>query len=206
MPEAATVEESAKDIAWASIITPLSAPALIDFCQQDIERLLRINPFLEFSEWSDLGHGRYHLFVRNSSQKKPFELDTEVQCEHQPDGVRLRYKNGLKITTSFSVEPAGRDSKLTITDYYDSDLSEEEKAARMVEVDKSLQVLARDFQQYLINWKKWSRFALWRWYMSKVWQPMKPTARRITYMLLWISIVEIVLMMLGVGMYFLYIS
>jgi len=31
---------------------------------------------------------------------------------------------------------------------------------------------------------------------------MKPTARRITYMLLWISLVEIALLTLGVGIYF----
>ncbi len=37
--------------------------------------------------------------------------------------------------------------------------------------------------------------------MKRVWQPMKPSGRRITYMLLWISLVEIALIALGAGIY-----
>jgi hypothetical protein len=38
--------------------------------------------------------------------------------------------------------------------------------------------------------------------MRRVWQPMKPTARRISYMLVWISLFEIALIALGVAIYF----
>ena len=175
-----SAEESAEDIAWASFLTPLSVQALIDFCQKDIERLLRINPFLEFKEWRDIGAERFHFIVRNYSQDPHFELDTELISEFQPAGLKLKYKEGIKLTTTFLVEPAGEGSKLTITDYYNPHLNEEEKVARLGEVDKSLEVWARDLQQYLVRWEKWSRFAPWRWYMTKVWQPMRPTARRIT--------------------------
>lgn len=196
------VKSSADDIAWASFRTPLCVQALIDFLQKDTERLLRINPFLEFKEWRDFGDERFHFSVRNLSQKKPFEWATELHSEIQPTGLKLTYKEGLKLTTTFLVESADEGSRLTITDYYNSDLSEEEKLARLGEVDKSLQVWARDLQQYIVRWNKWSRFSPWRWYMTKVWQPMKPTARRITYMLLWISLVEAALILLGVGIYF----
>lgn len=199
-------KESAEDIAWASFLSPLCVQALIDFCQKDIERLLRINPFLEFKEWRDLEGGRFHMGVCNLSQEPPFELDTELHSEVQPTGLKLNYRDGLKLTTTFLVEPSDEGSKLTITDYYNPHLSEEEKIARLGEVDKSLQVWAGDLQQYIIRWNKWSHFAPWRWYMTKVWQPMKPTARRITYMLLWISFVEVALILLGVGIYFMEFS
>ena len=197
-----SAEKFAEDIAWASFLTPLSVQALIDFCQKDIERLLRINPFLEFKEWRDFGGERFHFIVRNFSQEVPFELDTELYSQVQPAGLKLKYKEGIKLTTTFLVESADEGSKFTITDSYNPKLSEEEKVARLGEVDKSLEVWARDLQQYLVRWKKWSRFAPWRWYMTKVWQPMRPTARRITYMLLWISLVEVALIFLGVGIYF----
>lgn len=197
-----SVEESSEDIAWVSFLTPLGVSALVEFCQKDIERLLRINPFLEFKEWRDLGENRLHFIVRNLSQADPFELDTEFTYEIQPAGLKLEYKDGIKLSTTFQVESAEEGSKLTITDYYNPHLSEEEKRAQLGEVDKSLQVWASDLQQYLIRWNKWARFAPWRWYMTKIWQPMKPTARRITYMLLWISLVEIALILLGVGIYF----
>jgi hypothetical protein len=197
-----STEESNEDIAWVSFLTPLSVSALVDFFQKDIERLLRINPFLEFKEWRDLGENRFHFIVRNLSQDDSFELDTEFTYEIQPAGLKLEYKNGIKLSTTFQIESAEEGSKLTITDYYNPHLSEEEKRAQLGEVDKSLQVWASDLQQYLIRWNKWSRFAPWRWYMTKVWQPMKPTARRITYMLLWISLIEIALILLGVGIYF----
>ncbi|RUM93542.1 MAG: hypothetical protein DSZ28_07935 [Thiothrix sp.] len=197
-----STDKSAEDIAWVSFLTPLSSSALVDFCQKDIERLLRINPFLEFKEWRDFGDNRFHFIVRNLSQADPFELDTECTYEIQPTGLKLEYKNGLKLSTIFQVESADKGSKLTITDYYNPDLSEEEKWTQLGEVDKSLQVWASDLQQYLIRWNKWARFTPWRWYMTKIWQPMKPTARRITYMLLWISLVEIALILLGIGIYF----
>ncbi len=201
-----SVKESDEDIAWVSFVSPLSAQTLVHFCQQDIERLLRINPFLEFKEWRDIGGGRFHFILRNLSQEKPFELDTELYSDILPDGLKLNYKDGIKLATTFWVESTDEGSRLTITDFYNPRLSKKEKAARLGEVDKSLQVWAADLQQYLVRWEKWSHFAPWRWYMTKVWQPMKPTARRITYMLLWVSLVEVALIVLGAGIYFMEFS
>ncbi|MES9902269.1 MAG: hypothetical protein ABW168_06250 [Sedimenticola sp.] len=58
-----------------------------------------------------------------------------------------------------------------------------------------------DLQAYLVHWNRWSGFAPWRWYMRRIWLPMKPSARRITYILLWISLVEVALILLGAGVY-----
>jgi len=190
----------AEDAAWASINTPLSVAELTAFCR-DIERLYRINPMLEFQHFKALGQQRYTYAGRNISQETPFEFDYTFTVKELPDGLQVDYDQGIKSKTLIKIEPASQGSKLTITDYYER-LPTEERQQHLPEVDKSLLVWANYLQRFLITWSRWSRFAFWRWYMRRIWQPMKPAARRITYSLLWISVVEIALIALGVAIYF----
>lgn len=190
---------AAEDAAWAAVNTPLSVDELKVFCQ-DIERLFRINPMLEFNTWEQLANNRYRMAVKNISQEQPFNLDVELEVEQQPDEIVIHYANGIKKKTIFKIEPSEYGSKLTIIDDY-GNLSEEERSARINEVDKSLVNWADYLQRFLITWKKWSKHRWWRWYMKRIWQPMKPTGRRITYMFLWITLVEIALIVLGAGIY-----
>lgn len=199
MNEVIDLPNAADDAAWATINTPLSVQELEIFCQ-DIERLFRINPMLEFNAWETLSDDQYRMAVKNISHEDPFEVDTTITVEQKEGGITLHYSNGIKKKTVLKIEPSEYGSKLTITDSYD-DLPEEERQSRMNEVDKSLINWADYLQRFLITWKKWSKFALWRWYMRRIWQPMKPTGRRVTYMLLWITLVEIALITLGVGIY-----
>ena len=156
---------------------------------------------LEFSQWEKLADDKYRMAVTNSSQETPFELETELQVENQSEGFTIHYSNGLKKKTILKFEPCEQGSRLTIIDDY-AGLSEEERQSRLHEVDKSLTVWANYLQRFITVWQRWSRFALWRWYMRHVWQPMKPMGRRITYILLWITVVEIALITLGVAIYF----
>lgn len=190
----------AEDAAWASINTPLNTDELKEFCR-DTERLFRINPMLEFTGWEALGDNQFRFSGKNNSQETPFNFDVTFKVSEHPDGYQVDYLQGIKSSTTFSIESSPQGSKLTIVDRYDG-LSEEERKSKMDEVDKSLISWASYIQKYLINWHKWSGFGLWRWYMRRIWQPMKPTARRITYMIIWISIVEVALIMLGATIYF----
>ena len=191
---------STEDAAWASVNTPLSVDELKAF-SQDIERLFRINPMLEFDRWENLANDRYRMSVKNLSQETPFDLETELRVENTDEGITIHYSNGLKKKTVLKFEPAAQGSKLTIIDDY-AGITEEERESRLQEVDKSLVNWADYLQRFIIMWKRWSRFGLWRWYMRRVWQPMKPTGRRITYILLWISVAEVALIALGVAIYF----
>jgi len=195
-----TITAEAEDAAWASLNTPLTVDGLMQFCQ-DIERLYRINPMLEFNKWQSLDKQRFLFSGKNISQEPPFDFETELQTSELPDGFQVNYSQGVKTSTTFKIEPAPQGSKLTIVDRYDG-LSEEDRKARMNEVDKSIVVWANYLQKFLLTWHKWSRITPWRWYMRRVWQPMKPTARRITYMLLWISVVEVSLIALAAAIYF----
>ncbi len=189
-----------EDAAWASIQTPLSVVELHQFCA-DIERLFRINPMLEFKKWENKGAGAYLISALNSSQETSFEFETEFTVSKLDDGLQISYNSGIKSSTEIKIEACDSGSKLTITDRYDR-LPVDEREQHLAEVDKSITTWAEYIQRYLLMWQRWSGFGLWRWYMRRIWQPMKPSGRRITYMLLWISVVEVALILLGVGIYF----
>ena len=191
---------SAEDAAWAAVNTPLSVGDLKKFCS-DIERLFRINPMLEFKSFKSLGSNRYTMSGRNISQEGAFDFDVSFKVSELEDGLRIDYDNGIKSSTLMKVEEAPTGSKLTITDNYER-LPVEDREKHLDEVDRSLVRWAEYLQRFLIMWSRWHRWGPWRWYMRSVWQPMKPMARRITYILLWISVIEVALIALGVAIWF----
>ena len=192
---------TAENSAWAEFRTPFNVEQLRAFCVDDVERLFRINPYLEFKKWQKIDANIYHVTGKNISHATPFEFEHDLTVAETDEGLRVDYKNSLKKSTLFKIEPYEKGSKLTIVDEY-QDLSEDEAQARAGEVDKSLTIWAEYLLRYILTWKKWSWLAPWRWYMRRVWQPMKPISRRITYMLIWITVFEIALIALGTAIYF----
>ena len=199
MPENEHVSNH-EDKAWVEFKTPLDQSALLNFCQ-NVERLFRINPYLEFEKWEKISQQTYYMTAINSSQSPSFKVDTKLKVKNLINGLEIQYSNGIKSSTILNIEPADQGSKITITDNYNS-RSKKQHITHLHEVDKSLTKWAEDIQQYLIHWKRWSWFSPWRFYKNRIWQPMKPAGRRITYMLLWISVFEIALIGLGVMIYF----
>lgn len=188
-----------QDAAWAALNTPLSVDDLLVFCR-DVERLFRINPMYEFKAWNADASGGVHWQGLNISQQPAIDVDVNLRIIEQQDGVRVEYTEGIKDSTTFRVEGSDTGSKLTIIDSYER-LTPERREEHLAEVDKSLVTWAHDIQAYLIHWRRWSRIAPWRWYMRRVWQPMKPAGRRITYMLLWITLAELSVILLVAGIY-----
>ncbi len=195
------------DAAWVSIETPLDVESLESFCQ-DVERLFRINPMLIFKNWQagDNDENRVQFSGQNISQEEPFDFDLTLTVRKLADGIEVNYQQGIKSRTTFKIEPLPDDSKwkskLTITEIY-AGMSEQDRKEQLHTVDRSLTVWGKYLQKYLHSWHRFSHFAPWRWYMKRVWQPMNPSGRRITYMLLWITAFEIALIGLGVAIYFL---
>ena len=190
-------EERQEDSAWVRVATELSPAELVAFCQ-DVERLLRINSMYEFEEWRREGEGRFFMRVRNLSNGR--SIETPIRVEPRSEGVRIMYEAGLKTATEFRIEPpggpddgadAGAGAALVVIDDY-SGTPEAERRARTGEIDKSLVWWGHDLHRYLRHWARWSGFGPWRWYMRDVWQPMKPKARRITFMLIAITTFELV--------------
>lgn len=186
--------------ALASVNVPWQPGELLQFCHADIERLLRINPYLEFKNWTELGGHRFHFCGINSSQEQAFDFDLHLAVEKTANGLRFNYENGLKQSTEFTIEPSESGTRLTIRENYNA-ISEQELEKCQGEIDRSLTTWAGDLQKFFIMWQQWQWLAPWRWYMNNVWKKLKPTGRRITYMFWWITVVEIALIALGAVIY-----
>lgn len=200
-----TVKGSApdRDAAWVVVETPLGLPALRAFCA-DVERLFRINPCLEFQTWQHSGTDGYHAKFRNLSNQQDVVLDMRMECA-SPDEFVVVYGDGIKTLTRFVIEPTAAGSRLTITDEY-SGLSDAERTQRIAEVDKSLNAWGWALHEYLRHEQRWGGFALWRCYMRRLWLPMTPRSRRITYMLILLAAAELVLVVLGALIYWIEFS
>lgn len=185
-----TAGDDERDAAWVTIETPFGNSALLSFLD-DVERLYRINPMLVFERWEQTGGCAFRLAAKNLSNGK--RLDTGLEAEFTADGVIVRYDSGIRSSTSFRVESSNTgDARLIVTDDY-SGTPRAERDARVDEVDRSLVHWGNALYRYLRQWKRWSWVPGWRFYMRRVWQPMRPMARRITFILLVLTLAEIVL-------------
>ena len=185
-----------EDVAYVQIATPLSAPTLRNFCA-DLERLYRINSMLEFVEWRQIDSKHYYLHANNLSNGQT--ISTELQWEETAEGFKINYREGLKTTTLINIIIDSQGSNLVIVDDY-SGLPEDIRNQRLAEVDRSLVQWGNDLFHYLRTWHRWNWFPPFRWYMRSVWQPLKPSGRRIAYMLIMISLFDLIALFTLIGM------
>lgn len=186
-PPHATEPAHGRDAAWVTIETPLSTAALLAFCREDVERLFRINSQLRFDAWRRTGEDGYRMRARNLSNGRV--LETDLHAESLPDGLRIVYGDGLKTATTFCVEDAPGGARLVVTDDY-SGTPIGDRRSRADEVDRSLVQWGYDLRHFLARWHRWSRNAVWRWYMNRIWKPMTPMGRRVVFALVVISALE----------------
>lgn len=181
------------DAAWVVIETPLVPGVLAAFCS-DLERLYRINPYLEFGLWRATAPGTFAVAFRNLSNQRKFELQMSVEPASASD-FTVHYDRGIKRSTRFEIESASTGSRLRITDEYHG------TAADTGEVDKSMHAWGVALRDYLMREQRWGWCGAWRWYMRQVWVPMKPSARRITFIILMVTLAEIALIALVLAIY-----
>ena len=183
------------DAAWVVIETPLVPGDLAAFCA-DLERLYRINPYLEFGHWRETAPGAFAAAIRNLSNQREVALQLALERISESD-FTVRYDRGIKRSTHFEIEPSAAGSRLKITDDY----SGAPATVDTGEVDRSLQAWGVALGEYLLRERRWGWCAPWRWYMRQVWVPMKPSARRITFMLIVLTLAEIALFLLLIAIY-----
>ena len=175
------------DAIWASFLVTFPPELVAQHCR-DVETLFRVNPYYYFDAWQQTGPGMFHAEFENQSNKTRLSLDLNVVPE-SGRGLTVTYAGGIKKRTVFTIEPAREGSRMTITDDYDLlPLAEREK--RKSEVDKSLNAWAEALRLYFLRLKRWSWLPGWRWYLRRVWIPMKPSARRIVWLLYLITVAE----------------
>lgn len=186
------------DAAWVIVETSLSPEALRAFCE-DLERLYRINPCLELGSWQRLAPDRFSTAVTNLSNGQHGVQG--MALERLSHGFRVVYSTGIKRSTTFEIRPAPTGSSLTITDDYSGD--ETPLAGREQEVDRSLWAWGVALRAYFNADRRWGWIPGWNAYRRRVWLPMKPSARRITGLIVLVTIAEFAFFLLVVSIYWL---
>jgi hypothetical protein len=184
-----TEEQSGDDFARVEINTPFDKPWLEDFLKNP-QRILRINSQFEFTSFENIDNQRWHMLGKNLSNDQPF--DVTFVTKTMPSGTSLTYEGWLKTSTEIRIERVGNDTcRLIITDDY-SGTNPKEREQRISEVDNSIIQWGNDIFRYLHQWKRWSWLPGWKTYMLRFWQSMKPSARRISFMLIALTAVEFI--------------
>ncbi len=153
---------------------------------------------LEFIEWRQIDAQNHYLRARNLSNEQ--EIDTDIHVEEIDDGLKITYAKRLKRKTLVKIEPYAQGAILIIADDY-SGLSMAERKRHSAEVDRSLESWGRELYRYFRHWKHGSWFPPFRWYTRYLWLKMKPTARRVAYMLIVITLFEMVVFLGVVGFF-----
>ena len=182
--------DASPDASWVSVETPLDIDAMRDFCG-DLERLYRINPYLEIQTWQPIAAGGFRVAWRNLSNNQSAALELRLESESQ-DAFLIRYSQGIKGHTRFTLQARDSGSLLVIRDDY-SGLPQAERASRVAEADRSLPAWGWALHGYLRNQVRWGGIPLWRWYMRRIWLPLRPGARRIMNLIVWATIAEFLL-------------
>lgn len=188
-PGAATAPSpiASSDAAWVTIPTPLPPEVLHVLCR-DLEAVYRVNPCLYFTSWRATGPDSHHVELRNESNKQNLALDMRVR-PGPGLGFTVEYGSGIKQRTVFTIEPAPGGSRLTIADDYEG-VPDAERARRTDEVDKSLLAWGGALRVYFLRFRRYGWLPGWRWYMRRLWIPMKPSARRVVWLLWLITVAE----------------
>ena len=187
------------DAAWVVLETSFGAAELAAFCR-NLERLYHINPFLELASWRESPPDRLRAEVLNHSNQQREVLEG-VLTRTSDLGFRLDFASGLKRRTCFEIQPTAGGSSLTITDEYRAAAA----SAGPLEagVDRSLHAWGVAIKAYLERDRRWGWIPLYRPFVERVWLPMKPSARRITFLILAIGLADLLLIALGFAIYWL---
>ncbi|MEK6551288.1 MAG: hypothetical protein AABZ50_06605 [Pseudomonadota bacterium] len=198
-PAAPRLPTDSKDIAWVAIPCRQTPETLRRYLS-DPEILLRINPYLVFKRWEAAGPDRYRVDFHNETNQLEYQGD--IAAEMRPDGVLvLHHRKGLKQRTFFSIEATPKGSQLIVVDDYEGP-SEAERESRKNEVDRSIVAWGEALRRYFVRQRRYGWLPGWRWYIRRVWMPMKPSHRRILWLLWLFTLFDTVIVALGFAIWF----
>ena len=176
--------------AWVTIPTKLSAPALTEFCV-DVERLIRLNPYLKIFSWQYIDRNSHLVECENHSNELLKRLRMQFAVQYDKNEISLHYSTGIKHKTYFIIEAMDNGAQLTIIDDY-GDQDDDEC------VDKSLSAWARALERFFNHYVYLRHIPFVKKIINRFWIRLSPMARRISYILVVITIIEIIALLLFV--------
>lgn len=200
MNDSATQDNSA----WVTLEIPAPQAELFVFLQ-DIERLFRLNPYLDIQQWAarEAGH-RFHLTALNEMNGVSHDLDIGVESNQPDTRLMLRYGQGLKDALDITLQAAADPAKtiLTLREHYHQP-TPELREQQLKEIDHSLIPWGNAIRLYVRGLRRWSWFWPYRWYRERFWLGMRPTHRRIARMIGWVTLLEFVVFLFVFVIYWL---
>ena len=201
-------DEVQKNTAWVSIEIPVSPGKLFAFLQ-NTERLFRLNPYLDIHQWEALAGGKqFHLKALNEMNGVTYDLAITLESTQPGASILLGYSKGLKRALEITLRPGvggaaeSGGSILTLREHYHEPAGENQ-VEQLKEVDHGLTHWAASIRQYLLGWERWSWFWPYRWYKGRFWLSMRPTHRRISRLLIWVTVLEFVVFLFIFTIYWL---
>lgn len=182
------IPASPQNAAWAVVALPLAAPQLLAFLS-DIERLFRLNPYLEIAEWQELRAGQSYR-VKRLNEMNGARGDLALRIQSLPDltGIRVTYEHGLKLATEFKVDTAPDGSLLTVTEHYRPVADESDP--RLGEIDRSLIPWAASIRSHVRGLARFGGIPGYLWCSEHLMLGLPPRQRRMVRLLVWVSILE----------------
>lgn len=195
------MDKPQQDAAWVTIDTPLTVSQLFEFAL-DVERLFRLNPYLEIQSWESdpngLKEGAYLRCQYLNEMNGIARTLTFTVSGFTPDvGYTLNYSEGLKHATEIRIEPRNNGAALLIKDCYNT-IPEDPaaQATHLKEVDRSLTPWGMAIRQHILGMIRWGQLPLYRLWRERFWLAMPPRSRRISHMLMWITALEFMVFLL----------
>ncbi len=187
-----------EDCARAETPVPVGADAVFEFVS-DIERLLRLNPHLEIDTWQRMPDGM-RFAALNETTGRRIETVVRVETASEKRSIVLSYADGLKRATTLTVQEGdGHGCRLVVTEHYPA--IEDAQDPRVAEVDRSLIPWVNAIRRHLLGRQRWGWLPGWRWWHERFLPGMAPRQRRIVRMIVWISVLEFVVFLLVVAIF-----
>lgn len=200
---------SEEDSAWVIVDLPMPTSELFASLQ-NLERLFRLNPYLEIKSWQEENPGqlflgkRVHLEMANEMNGLRQSLVLTVTDMQPGISFTLHYADGLKQSTVVSVQGiAPFSSRLVVKDYYSTEIEVAEREARASEVDQSLVPWGTEIRSYFLGRMRWKWLPFHGWFQDRFWLKMPPRQRRIARLIIWTTALEFVVFLFVFVIYWL---
>ena len=176
--------------AWITISTKLSADSLLEFCS-DVERLYRLNPFLRIFSWQTLGKNKIQADWENQSMAMDSRTTTQFEMAYTNNEIQLKYLSGIKLATYLIIDATHNGSQLTIIDDYGD-------SKKNTDVDKSLTAWGRSLKRFFDHYAYLHHIPFAKTIIDRYWIQFSPFTRRISYILVALTVIELIALLLFV--------
>lgn len=187
-------EESPDNAAWVDIDLPQPAHEMAAYLR-DVERLLRLNPHLEFRRIAAVPGG-LELEALNEMNGRAVSQRLTFR-KIGPWSFALDCDRGLKQSIEVTVEARGAGSRLRILEAY----RQPQNDAELAEIDRSLTPWGQSLRRHFVGLARWGRLPGYRWWHERIWPNMRPRERRIVRLIAWIAVLEFAFFLLVLAVY-----